>query len=99
MTIAHASTAQRSLEPPPAPASNRPMCSDDFLSVPRDDPVRYVCPADVRVHCLSGTAWITIEGDTRDIVLQAGQCHAASRRDRLFVNGLPRCELRIETTA
>jgi hypothetical protein len=66
------------------------------ITLERDRPVCFVCPADVRVRCLAGTAWITTEGDTRDVVLEAGQVHPASRGHRLFVNGLPRCTLRIE---
>lgn len=66
------------------------------IVVTSDQPVRFECPADVNVVCLSGTAWITTEGDIRDVVLEAGQMHRACRGDRLFVNGLRICELRIE---
>ena len=65
------------------------------ITVMKKQPVRYVCPADVRVTCLSGTAWITTEADVRDVVLEAGQAHDAIRGARLFINGLPFCELRI----
>lgn len=66
------------------------------LVVPSDQPVRFVCPADVSVVCRSGTAWITTEADIRDVVLEAGQVHHACRGDCLFINGMPICELRIE---
>jgi Protein of unknown function (DUF2917) len=65
------------------------------ITVKKTHPVRYVCPADVRVTCLSGTAWITTEADIHDVVLEAGQAHHAIRGARLFINGLPICELRI----
>jgi len=63
--------------------------------VQKDAPVRFVCPAAVRVTCLSGTAWMTTEGDLRDAVLEAGHTHVAARGDRLFINGMPDCQLRI----
>lgn len=65
-------------------------------TIERDQPLRFVCPDDVEVTCVSGTAWITVAADTRDIVLKPGDRHVAARRDRLFVNAMPRCVLRIE---
>lgn len=64
------------------------------VTVTKAHPVRHVCAADLRVTCLSGTAWITTEADVRDVVLEAGQAHDAARGARLFINGLPSCELR-----
>ena len=65
------------------------------ITVMKPHPVSYVCPAGVRVTCLAGTAWITTEADVHDVVLETGQAHDASRGARLFINGLPFCELRI----
>lgn len=65
------------------------------ITVTKARPVRRVCTADVRVTCLSGTAWITTEADVRDVVLDRGQVHDAIRGARLFINGLPSCELHI----
>jgi len=80
-------------------ARERMIVSFDTVSVTvhRNFPVRLVCPADACVACVSGTAWITTEADTCDVVLQAGQLHRASGGDRLFINGMPVCELRIES--
>jgi len=61
-------------------------------------PVRLVCTAEVSVTCLSGTAWITTASDTRDVVLTPGQQHVAARRDRLFINGMPCCVLRFDSS-
>ena len=59
-------------------------------------PVRFLCPADVGVACVSGTAWITTTANTRDVVLEAGDCQRASSGDVLVICGLHVCELRIE---
>lgn len=66
------------------------------IAVLRNCPVRVVSPTAVQVRCLRGTAWITTEGDIRDVVLEAGQTHGAPPQARLFINGMPSCELRIE---
>lgn len=74
-----------------------PACRIDAvcITVKKTHPVRFVCPADVRVTCLSGTAWITTEAVIHDVVLEAGQAHDAVRGARLFINGLPFCDLHI----
>jgi hypothetical protein len=61
-------------------------------------PVRLVCTTEISITCLSGTAWITTASDTRDVVLTPGQQHVAARRDRLFINGMPRCVLRFDSS-
>ncbi len=58
-------------------------------------PLGFVCSTDIEVACVSGTAWITTEADTRDVVLEAGQVHIASSGNRLFINAMPVCELRM----
>ena len=62
-------------------------------------PVRFVCSADLRLSCVAGTAWITAEADTRDVVLEVGQVHVANHGDRLFINGLPSCKLHIDSVS
>lgn len=81
-------------------SSARPQADgwSQLFTIETGTPVRLVCVAKVSVTCLSGTAWITTEGDTRDVVLQPGQHHAGHRHDRLFINGMPRCVLRIESS-
>lgn len=66
------------------------------LHIVDDRPMRLLCPADLSVTCVSGIAWLTIAGDTRDVVLHPGQRHVAARRDRLFINGMPECVLQVE---
>jgi hypothetical protein len=68
----------------------------DLAIVEPGHPVRHVCMAGVALTCVSGTAWITTGSDTRDVVLGPGERHVAAGRARLFINGMPRCVLRIE---
>ena len=58
--------------------------------------MRFLCPADVGVACVSGTAWITTTANICDVVLEAGDCQRASGGDFLFICGMHVCELRIE---
>lgn len=64
--------------------------------VEQGQPVRLVCPASVTITCVAGVAWITTALDARDVVLAPGDQHRAARRARLFINGMPRCVLRVE---
>ena len=66
------------------------------ITATRDRAARLVCTTDIRVACASGTAWITTDSDIRDVVLETGEMHRASRGDRLFINGMPDCELHVE---
>jgi Protein of unknown function (DUF2917) len=38
------------------------------------------------VRCLAGSLWITQEGDTDDVVVQAGQCFRLDRRGLALVS-------------
>jgi hypothetical protein len=40
------------------------------------------------VHCRSGSAWITYDGDPRDVVLQANQSHCVDRGERMTVHAM-----------
>ncbi len=70
--------------------------ADDFaVKVFHQRPLRWLCVGETRLACVDGSAWITAAGDARDIVLQRGEAHRASSGERLFINGMPECELRI----
>jgi len=83
---------------PPIPTARKRTGGWSQLCTIETTPVRLVCTAEVSVTCLSGTAWITTASDTRDVVLTPGQKHVAARRDRLFINGMPRCVLRFDSS-
>lgn len=40
------------------------------------------------VHCRSGAAWITHDGDPRDVVLRPNQSHTVDRHARLTVHAV-----------
>jgi len=82
---------------PPIPTARKQTDGWSQRCTIETTPVRLVCTAEVSVTCLAGTAWITTASDTRDVVLAPGQQHVAARRDRLFINGMPRCVLRFDS--
>lgn len=45
-------------------------------------------PLGLTVRCISGSVWLTHDGDSRDIVLRAGQSHTCDRAARLLVHAL-----------
>ena len=40
------------------------------------------------VHCRNGEAWITHDGDPRDVVLQAPQSYTTDRSERMTLHAL-----------
>lgn len=57
-------------------------------------------PGAMTIRCCSGSAWITQDGDPRDVVLQPNQIHAVDREQRLTVHAMDgdcRLELRVES--
>ena len=45
-------------------------------------------PAGQTIHCIAGSVWITHDGDTKDVVLEAGQSYTSARTSRLLAYGL-----------
>ena len=45
-------------------------------------------PGRVTVHCRDGEAWITHDGDPRDVLLEANQAYTAGDRRRMRVHAL-----------
>ena len=51
----------------------------------------------VTVHCHNGQAWITHDGDPRDVLLAAAQSYTADRGDRMTLHAVEGdCLLEIE---
>jgi hypothetical protein len=45
-------------------------------------------PGMVTVHCRTGEAWITHDGDPRDVFLRASECYVADTRNRMTVHAV-----------
>ena len=45
------------------------------------------------IHCTRGCVWITLDGDCRDVVLQAGERHQIDRDSRVVLCALEAAEL------
>lgn len=52
-----------------------------------------------RMHCQSGTVWITLDHDTRDVVLEAGESFSTPEHRRALVYALAPARLLIEPPA
>lgn len=48
------------------------------------------------VRCSEGSAWITHDGDPKDVILGAGETYRAEREDALHLYALQPCILEIE---
>lgn len=49
----------------------------------------------LRIECLNGCAWMTIDGELQDIVLEPGDVLTLGRHAPVFVSGLPRASVRV----
>jgi hypothetical protein len=45
-------------------------------------------PGRMTVHCRDGEAWITHDGDPRDVTLRPNESYTADRRDRVTLHAL-----------
>ncbi len=52
-------------------------------------------PLQHRVECLGGSVWITHDGDSKDIILDAGQNYQAERNSRMLIYALTDVSLRL----
>jgi hypothetical protein len=48
-------------------------------------------PGVITVHCRQGEAWITHDGDPRDVFVQANETYVADTRNRMTVHALKDC--------
>ncbi|MBC5783142.1 DUF2917 domain-containing protein [Ramlibacter sp. USB13] len=61
-----------------------------FFAQVRQGATREVAPlpGTVTVHCRNGEAWITHDGDPRDVFLRPSQSYVADTRNRMTVHAL-----------
>lgn len=52
-------------------------------------------PAHHDVTCLQGVLWITHDGDTKDIVLDAGEHYEVERPTRMLIHALDNARIRL----
>ncbi len=52
-------------------------------------------PEGVRVECLEGCVWITLDRDIRDTVLEAGESYCADHQSRSLIHALNCAKIRI----
>lgn len=52
-------------------------------------------PMHCEVVCLQGSLWITHDGDTKDILLDAGEHHGVDRSTRMLIHALESARVRL----
>jgi hypothetical protein len=78
-----------------ATAAPRAPAAGD-MALPRNGFLRIVQPEGWRIDCMSGSAWITHDGDPRDTLLHAGDSHRVDHADgALLLQALDDCHLRL----
>jgi hypothetical protein len=68
----------------------RPRITRWFAAHVRQGATREIAPppGTVTVHCRSGEAWITHDGDPRDVLLQANESYEMDTRHRMTLHAL-----------
>lgn len=56
-------------------------------------------PRGQRVECLKGCLWITLDYDSRDFIVEAGQSFTADRQQRALIHALAASHLRVTPAA
>jgi hypothetical protein len=56
--------------------------------LPADRVLRVERPLGQTVRCVEGCVWLTFDGDSRDVVLEAGSEHRCDRNARLLVQAI-----------
>ena len=49
----------------------------------------------VTIECLEGSVWVTLDGDSRDVVLEAGQAFVVDRNQRTLIQALDAAHVRL----
>ena len=52
-------------------------------------------PQGAVIECLEGCVWITLDGDARDVVIEAGQVFRADRNSRALIHALEASRVRV----
>lgn len=49
----------------------------------------------ITVECLEGSVWVTLDGSTRDVILEAGQSFCVDRKQRTLIQALATARVRL----
>lgn len=52
-------------------------------------------PLGITIECLEGSVWVTLDGDARDVVLDAGQAFTVDRQQRALLQALEAALVRV----
>ncbi|RYF43452.1 MAG: DUF2917 domain-containing protein [Comamonadaceae bacterium] len=74
------------------------MTTSELLLEPRAIH-RIADAAALQVTCREGSVWITLDGDPRDIVLEAGECFSTREHRRALIYAFGRARLRLSPLA
>jgi hypothetical protein len=87
--------AYSSVFTPRAPSGEGLAGPSREVTVARAELLRLPACRGLRIACLSGCAWLTIERQWQDIVLERGEVLVLNDKAPVFVSGLPEARLRL----
>lgn len=64
-------------------------------AIARDKIVEIKQALGVTVECLEGSVWVTLDGSTRDVILDAGQSFCVDRKQRTLIQALAAARVRL----
>jgi Protein of unknown function (DUF2917) len=73
--------------------------SSTTQALPMHATVRVSAAPGARIDCLEGCIWVTVDGDRRDVIVEAGGSFAFDRRGRALVHALERARVRLTGAA
>jgi len=66
------------------------------IQLSSNKPIRLSNARGALVHCMNGTIWITVEGETADVFLSPGQDCRITRNGLCLIESLDRGNIRLE---
>lgn len=73
-----------------------PLSSQFDLSLARQGMFSVADAAGLQMTCREGSLWITLDNDTRDIVLSAGECFLTTQHRRAIIYAMGPSSLSLE---
>ena len=77
---------------PIRPGFTRPIATQ---VIARNKMLEVKQPLGVTIECLEGSVWVTLDGDSRDVVLDAGQSFVVDRNQRTLLQALDAARVRL----